>query len=101
MTCDLRARDGCGYIGMMEKAAEQAGRRAGTWTRDMLDARGYPAEISYLVAALEDIQAAFGYVPEDALAVLAGHFGSDAGHIRNKAEAFDLFRFVPPPPHRI
>lgn len=101
MTCDLREGEGCGYIGMMEKAVEQAGWCAGGWTRDMLDTRGYPAEISYLVAALEDIQAAFGYVPEDALPVLAGHFGSDAEHIRNKAEAFGLFRFVPPPAHRI
>jgi len=67
----------------------------------MLDARGYPEEISYLVAALEDIQAAFGYVPADALPVLAGHFGSNAERIRNKADTFGLFRFAPPPAHRI
>jgi len=67
----------------------------------MLDARGYPAEMGYLVAALEDIQAAFGHVPADALAVLAGHFGTDADCLRRKADAFDLFRFAPPPPHRI
>ncbi|MDX8412024.1 MAG: hypothetical protein R8K46_09195, partial [Mariprofundaceae bacterium] len=42
--------------------------------RGMLAARRYPPRASYLLAAMQDVQAGFGYVPAEAVSMLAGYF---------------------------
>ena len=42
--------------------------------RNILDARHYPARARFLIAAMEDVQASFGYVPVPAVAELARYF---------------------------
>jgi len=60
--------------------------------RDMLDARRYPQQARYLVAAMEDVQAGFGYVPAEAASELARYFSLDeakiAAWLRDASGAF-------------
>ncbi|MFQ5581814.1 MAG: NAD(P)H-dependent oxidoreductase subunit E [Mariprofundaceae bacterium] len=85
----------------MKIKPEQTEQDAAAWTRAMLYARAYPPENVYLLAALEDVQTAFAYVPPDSLDVLAGHFGCDAGSIEAQLLSFGLFSLTPPPAHQI
>ncbi len=62
-------------------------------------AAAYPAEAVWLLAALEDIQARLGFVPADAIALLADRFGMSQAEVRNLVKGSDAFRDTPPAPH--
>jgi NADH-quinone oxidoreductase subunit E len=46
-------------------------------TERILKLRNYPRKKPYLLAALEDLQAHFGFLPEAAAAIVANHFGQE------------------------
>jgi NADH:ubiquinone oxidoreductase subunit E len=46
-------------------------------TERILKLRNYPRKQSYLLAALEDLQAHFGFLPEASATIAAGYFGQE------------------------
>ncbi|MDI6709216.1 MAG: NAD(P)H-dependent oxidoreductase subunit E [Bacillota bacterium] len=55
----------------------------------------YAGREGMLVHALQDIQGVFGYLPEDAVRVLAEELGIPLSHVWGVASFYDRFRFTP------
>ncbi|MDI6907031.1 MAG: NAD(P)H-dependent oxidoreductase subunit E [Thermoanaerobacterales bacterium] len=54
----------------------------------------YAGREGMLVHALQDVQGVFGYLPEDALRVLAEELGVSLSHIWGVASFYDRFHFI-------
>jgi len=59
----------------------------------------YPAEADWLIAVLEDIQAGLGFIPVQAVGLLARYFGLQAPDVRALIEDSEAFRSTPPARH--
>ena len=67
-------------------------------TERILKLRNYPCKQPYFLAALEDLQAHFGFLPEAAVAIAATHFGQVPDF---DCELSTLFHFRPDNPHAV
>ncbi|MDT8376710.1 MAG: NAD(P)H-dependent oxidoreductase subunit E [Mariprofundaceae bacterium] len=67
-------------------------------TERILKLRNYPCKPPYLLAALEDLQAHFGFLPEAAAAMAAGYFGRKPDF---DSELSALFHTTPDNPHAV
>lgn len=47
-------------------------------TEHILTLRNYPRKPAYFLAALEDVHARFGHLPEASISLLLGYFGADS-----------------------
>ncbi|MCF7822121.1 MAG: NAD(P)H-dependent oxidoreductase subunit E, partial [Mariprofundaceae bacterium] len=65
-------------------------------TERILKLRNYPRKQPYLLAALEDLQAHFGFLPDAAVAIAATRFGRVPDF---DCELSTLFHFRPDNPH--
>jgi NADH:ubiquinone oxidoreductase subunit E len=67
-------------------------------TERILKLRNYPCKQPYLLAALEDLQAHFGFLPQAAVAIVANHFGQEPDF---DSELSALFHSMPDNPHAV
>jgi NADH:ubiquinone oxidoreductase subunit E len=67
-------------------------------TERILKLRNYPRKKTYFLAALEDLQAHFGFLPEAAAAIAVDHFGWD---LSADSELSALFHPNPDNPHAV
>lgn len=72
----------------------------------MLDAissalSGFPKERSNLIPVLQFIQREHAYLSEDAIRIVAQHFGISASEVYGVATFYNQFRFHPPGKHQI
>jgi len=67
-------------------------------TERILKLRNYPRKQPYLLAALEDLQAYFGFLPEAAAAIVLDHFGQT---LNFDSELSALFHANPGNPHAV
>jgi len=67
-------------------------------TERILKLRNYPCKQPYLLAALEDLQAHFGFLPQAVVAMVESHFGQKLGL---DSEFSVLFHSRPDNPHAV
>lgn len=67
-------------------------------TERILKLRNYPRKKTYLLAAFEDLQAHFGFLPEAAAAIAAGYFGRE---LNVDSELSTLFHSGPDNPDAV
>jgi len=67
-------------------------------TERILKLGNYPRKQPYLLAALEDLQAYFGFLPEAAAAIVLDHFGQK---LNFDSELSALFHSKPDNPHAV
>lgn len=68
---------------------------------NIMKQRGYPRRQRYVLAALEDIQACLGCVPDEVLEPLTEYFATDISFIQTWLNLTDVFRTRPVPAHAL
>ena len=61
----------------------------------------YPADQRFALAALQDMQHAFNYIPEEGLAALAGHLGCSQASLYSMATFYKALSLTPKGDHII
>ncbi len=61
----------------------------------------YPADQRFALAAMQDMQHAFNYIPEEGLAALAGHLGCPQAHLYSMATFYKALSLTPKGDHII
>jgi NADH-quinone oxidoreductase subunit E len=62
---------------------------------------GYPAEMCYALAIMQDLQQRYNYVPRESLEIIAGHIGGSVAHLYAMATFYKALSLKPKGRHII